>query len=149
MTIVLSLPVRVTDGKLPDRVFNELARVAGRFEGKTLVVEVREQKRRRSTSQNAFYWSVVVKAVTQMFRDAGNWVDEDEVHEFLKNHVGKLSQNVVTPDGEVLKVPASTKRLSTIDFELYLDRIRAWAAEYGCQIPLPHEQLTPEAKEGI
>lgn len=148
MTGGLSIPARITDGKLPARVFQELTRLAKRFEGKTLVIEVREQKRRRSSNQNAYYFGVVVKLVAQMFRDAGNWVDEDEVHEFLKQHVGKLSQNVVTPDGEVLKVPASTKRLSTMDFEVYLDRIRTWAAEYGCMIPLPNEPFPTEAKEG-
>jgi ribosomal protein L14 len=147
MTVAAEFLARVTGGKLPTHVYQDIARVAEKFDGKVLVVSVKERKRQRSLSQNSYYFGVVVKSITRMFREAGNYVDEDEVHEFLKQHVGKLSQNVVTPDGEVLKVPASTKRLSTMDFELYLDKVRAWAAELGCMIPLPNETLT-EAKEG-
>jgi hypothetical protein len=33
----------------------------------------------------------------------------------------------------------STTDLSTPDFEIYMEKIRAWAAGYGHKIPLPHE----------
>ncbi len=133
---------RVTNGKLPGRIFDDLAEVARRFDGKTLVVSIREQKRRRSTNQNAYYWGVVVLRVTAMFREAGNYVDDNDVHEFLKANVGKLKQNFVTPDGEVLSGPASTAKLTTTEFEVYLEKVRAWAAQWGCEIPLPHETIS-------
>jgi hypothetical protein len=77
----------------------------------------------------------------QMFRDAGNYVDAEDVHGFLKEHVGKLSRVIVTPDREVVKAPGSTTKLSTQEFEVYLEKIRAWAAGYGCVIALPNEAI--------
>jgi hypothetical protein len=146
MTIAAEFPTKVVNGKLPAGVLHSLMDAAAKLDGKAVIISIKEPKRIRSNNQNSYYFGVVVKAVTKMFRDAGNYVDEDEVHEFLKMHVGKLSQNVVTPDGEILKAPASSKRLSTMEFEVYLEKIRAWAAEYGCSIPLPHEILTTEDK---
>jgi len=48
----------------------------------------------------------------------------------------------VSPDGEVMKSLGSTTKLSTQEFEVYMENVRAWAAEYGCEIPLPNEDLT-------
>lgn len=130
---------QVTDGKLPKAVSERIAAVIRQFDGKRVVVTVKEQKRRRSLNQNAFYWGVVVQMVTQMFRDAGNYVDPEDVHDFLKLRVGKLTQVFVSPDGKVIKSIGSTTKLSTQEFEVYLERIRAWAAEFGLVIPLPNE----------
>lgn len=143
MTQSLEFCGLVTDGKLPAEVSDKIAAVIRRMEGKRVLVTVREQKRRRSLNQNAFYWGVVVEAVTQMFRDAGNYVDPEDVHDFLKLRVGKLAQVFVDPNGEVIKSTGSTTKLSTQEFEVYLDRIRAWAAEFGVVIPLPNEELQP------
>jgi hypothetical protein len=148
MTGTAELIAKVVGGKLPSRLFDDLNRLAAKLDGKTVLVSIREQKRRRSSSQNSYYWGCVVPAVTTMFRDAGNFVDHDDVHEFLKLHVGKLKQNFVTPEGEVLSGPASSAKLTTTEFEPYMDRIRAWAAECGCMIGLPNEQLPTEAEEG-
>jgi hypothetical protein len=63
------------------------------------------------------------------------------VHEFLKLRVGKLAQNVVDPNGEVHKTLGSTTKLSTMEFEAYMTKIKAWAAEFGLQIPEPGEYI--------
>jgi hypothetical protein len=112
------------------------------MDGKHLVLSLKEQKRKRSLNQNAYYWSVVVEAVTRMFREHGNYVDPEETHEFLKLRVGKLSRVIVTPDGEVVKSLGSTAKLSKMEFEAYLEQVRAWAAQWGCLIPLPNEEVS-------
>lgn len=96
-------------------------------------------KRRRSLNQNAYYWGSVVGPITQKFRDHGNNVDCEEVHQFLKEHVGKLKQALVSPDGEILTTIESTAKLSTTEMESYLEKVRAWAAEMGVRITLPNE----------
>ena len=108
-------------------------------EGKWICLTVGLAKKPRGNKQNRYYWGVVVKLVTQMFRKHGNYVDENDVHEFLKLRVGKLAQNVVMPTGEVIKSLGSSAKLSTVEFSDYCERIRAWAAQYGCNIPLPDE----------
>jgi hypothetical protein len=107
--------------------------------GKRVVVTVKEYKKKRSNPQNRYYFGCVIPLVTKFFRDAGNMVDGDDVHNYLKLRVGKLAQIFVTPDGEVIKSLGSTAKLSTIEFEVYMTNIRAWAAEYGLQIPEPNE----------
>lgn len=141
MANCLEIPFKAERGKIPASVLQRLAEAVAALEGKRLILALKEQKRKRSLNQNAYYWSVVVPAVTQMFREHGNYVDDEEVHEFLKMRVGKLAQVYVTPDGEVLKGPGSTAKLSTMEFEVYLEQVRAWAAGLGVAIPLPNETI--------
>lgn len=142
MSDALELPFLATDGRIPASVWERLGETVSRLPGKRFIITLKEQKRKRSVNQNAYYWGVVVAAITQMFRDAGNYVDGEDVHEFLKLRVAKLSRMIVTPDGEVHKSLGSTTKLSTMEFEVYLERVRAWAAEYGCVIPLPNESVS-------
>ena len=139
MTAAAEFRGLVSGGRLPAAEERELSALLARMEGKPVVVTVKEVKRRRSNDQNGYYWGVVVPAVTAMFRDAGNYVDENDTHEFLKLRVGKISRVIVTPDGEVHKSLGSTAKLSVSEFADYVARVRAWAAEHGCDIPEPNE----------
>ena len=109
--------------------------------GKRVRISVKLYQKKRSTSQNNFYWSQIVPRVTAMFREYGNYVDDDDCHEFLKMRVGKLAQVIVLPNGEVVKGLGSTTKLSTMEFEAYLERIRAWAAPLGLVLPFPGEDI--------
>ena len=135
----MKLTGTVTGGKLPTSIWQDCMKAVEGLDGKRVSVTVEVIKQKRSSNANAYYWGVVVEAVTQMFRDNGNYVDSEDVHEFLKLRVGKLAQVIVLPDGEVQKGLGSTAKLTTGEFELYMEKIRAWAAEYGCPIPLPNE----------
>jgi hypothetical protein len=131
----------VNKGCLPKGIADQIADVVRRMDGKRLRIKIEEFKQRRSSPQNRYYHGVCVKLVTQMFRDAGNNVNEDDVHLFLKLRVGKLLQVIVSPDGEVHKSVGSTKKLSKQEFEVYLEKIRAWAAGFDLIIPLPNEEV--------
>ncbi|WP_020469687.1 recombination protein NinB [Zavarzinella formosa] len=142
MTRSLDFPAIVTHGRLPEEVARQIGAVLRQLDGKRVVVSVKEAKRSRSKNQNAYYWSCVIPPIVDMFRDAGNYADAEDVHEFLKSEVGKLKRVLVTPDGEVKTAPGSTAKLNTMEFEVYLETVRAWAAEYRIEIPLPNEALT-------
>jgi hypothetical protein len=141
MSDLLELPFKPENGKPPTSVLHRFLDAVSKAGDKRLILTLREQKRRRSLNQNSYYWGVVIPAITEMFREHGNYVDGDDVHEFLKLRVGKLAQIFVTPDGEVQKGPGSTAKLSTMEFEVYLERVRAWAAEHGVVIALPNESV--------
>ena len=49
---------------------------------------------------------------------------------------------LVLPDGEVYKSLGSTAKLSTTEFTGFIEKIRAWAAQFGVEIPDPQ----PEGK---
>ena len=129
----------VRNGQLPPELSRVIRDLLRRLEGKKVRVSVQEHKRKRSCNQNAFYWAVVVPMVLEMFRGAGNDCDEELVHHYLKEHVGGLVSIVRDPSGTPKTVVGSTTALSTQEFEDYLERIRAWAAAFGVEIPLPRE----------
>lgn len=140
MTELLELSFMPQNGKLPATVTHRLVEAVAKAGDKRLVLTLKEQKKRRSLSQNAYLWGVVYPAIVAVFREHGNNVDAEDVHDFLKDRVGKLKQHFVTPAGEVLTGPGSTAKLTTTEFEAYLEKVRAWASEsLGIAIPLPNE----------
>ena len=129
-------------GHLPGQVRREFDDLVRAFAGKRLRIKVCKYQKARSQNQNRYLWGVVYPAIVAVFREHGNNVDSEDVHSYCKEHVGKLKQVFVTPDGEVLTGPGSTAKLDTQQFEVYVEKVRAWAAEtLGIGIPLPHEEL--------
>lgn len=143
--------VHVDAGRINPTLWDDIQMYARQFEGKNVIVTVKQQKRKRSLNLNAFYWGFIVTPIMQALRDFGNMVDAEETHEFLKEHVGKLNQIIVTPDGEVHKAPGSTKKMSGSEMVKYIEIVRAWAAEVlGLPLPFPneHPDYTPQPKKG-
>ncbi|MCE9567641.1 MAG: hypothetical protein K8U57_37040 [Planctomycetes bacterium] len=146
MATTLEFSAIVTDGRLPEAVSRKVGAAIRGFNGKRVIVSVKEQKRKRSNNQNAYMWGVVIKSITDAFRDAGNSVDMDDVFLFLKAEVWKTKQVFVTPDGQVLHGLGSSRNWTTMEMEARLEQARAWAAEYlGISIPLPNEHLEESA----
>ena len=135
----LDFPARLVDGRLPRVVSEAIARALRIAWNKPVVVTVKEVKRKRSRDQNAYYWACVVPAITEMFRDAGNDADCDDVHQFLKLYVGKLSNTFGLPDGELVKSVGSSAKLSKQEFSDYLEKCIAFAAQFDVIIPPPDQ----------
>lgn len=105
--------------------------------GRHFRVSFSEPKRPRSANQNAFYWGVVVPAIAN---ETGEFGKEglERVHEALKMRY--LPSDV----RGLLELPGSTAKLSTKEFEQYVENIRVDAASgelLGSPliIPLPNE----------
>jgi hypothetical protein len=107
--------------------------------GTIVLITVEKRKKRRSLNQNAYYWKVIIPAIHEMFVQNGNDVDEEDVHNYLKEQVGKLSKVILLPDGSIEKIVGSTANLSTMQFEMYVEKCRAFAAQFGFLIKLPNE----------
>jgi hypothetical protein len=138
---------RVVNGRLAASVAKQIAAVLGNAEGKQVLVSIKEVKRTRSGAQNRLLWGYIYPPIVAVFREQGNAVDAEDVHLYCKQHVGKLKQVLVTPDGEVLHTIGSTTRLSTTEFSDYVEAVRAWAVEVlGIDISLLGEQQ--ETHEG-
>jgi hypothetical protein len=141
MTVALEFICPVVDGRISDTHTKRIGEAIRAFDGRRVSLAIKEVKPTRSNNQNRYMWGVVVRMITVAFREAGNMVDDQEVYEFLKAHVWKLNQFIVSPDGEVFKSPGSTRKLTKQEMELRLEEARAWAAEVlGIQIPLPNEE---------
>lgn len=95
------------------------------------VGKVKERKQ-RSLEQNAYYHGVVLDILS---KDIG--YDHDEMHDALRYKFLQY-ENVAG-----LKTILSTTQLSTKEFEVFLERIRRWAAmDMGIFIPKPNEVQT-------
>lgn len=114
----------------------EIRRALLCIEGKRAIITIEEMKKTRSLNQNAFYWGVVLPYIVELFREHGDLITADEAHDFCRLNIGKLYKK--GGKGVLLQ---STTRLNTMDFEVYLENIRIWAAGFGVQIPLPNEQI--------
>lgn len=105
-------------------------------EGKAVELQVKRYKKARSLNQNAYYHGVIVPMI-------GNAIGEDdfeEVHAMLKSEFNY--EILVIGDAEIKK-PLSTAKLSTSDFETYLEKVRCWAAQFlSLYLPLPNEVTT-------
>lgn len=138
---------KIEGGHISDGCRKAITNALKSLEGRFAMITIEERKRNRSLSQNAYMWGVVIPPIVTAFNEYGNNVDSEQVHEFLKDEVGKLTKMVVLPDGEVKRISGSTAELKTMEFEDYLERVRAWAAEVlGIQIPMPNERFNKGAK---
>lgn len=96
-------------------------------------IYVSDTRKARSTSQNRYYWAVVIKELSDLWG-----FDKEDVHEILK--VKFLKRTTYDLGGEIIEAALSSRVLNTVEFTKYLDSIRQWALEkFGLYIPQPHE----------
>lgn len=105
------------------------------------LITIAPYRKTRSNQQNAYLWGVVYPAVLFGLQDAG-WeiTHEEQVHEYCKQAFA--AREVINKDtGEVLSLPSSTARMQTAEFNVYVDKIKAFAFEYlNVTIPEPNEE---------
>jgi hypothetical protein len=114
-------------------------------------VSVVRYRRRRSDQQNAYMWGVVLPYVAAGFQEAwGESLTSEEVHEFLKKAFLPTRTIVDKRTGEEVAIPATTTRLSTVEFMEYIERIAKFSAErLGVAIPLPNEITSDKARARV
>lgn len=131
--LMLLVPVRGNRCVWTTQDLDAIRAYVGRFDGREVRVNFSPPKRSRSTAQNRFYWSVPVGMIAQ---HTGH--TPEEVHEFLKAQF--LPRQFITIGQREVSVPKSSTDLDTVSFEVYLEHIRAFAAQQlGLNIPLPNE----------
>lgn len=121
-----------------DKVYNALGSLSpGRYE-----VSISKYKKKRSLSQQGYYFKVVVPAVRDGLIDMGfspDKLDHEATHELLKAKF--LKEDIPNEQGEFVTIIKSTTTLSTIEYTQFLEQIWQWASEFlGIHIPEPNEQ---------
>lgn len=94
--------------------------------GSEIEISVRKRRRMRSVSANAFYWAVIVKAISDY---TGH--DTTEVHAALKH---RFLQDLSDPEWPRIK---STTELTVAEFSAFCERCIGLAGELGISIPSP------------
>jgi len=101
------------------------------------VIKIASYRKKRSIDQNSYYWGVVLKYLSF---EAG--YTADEMHQLLKEKFLSY-EKVNQKTGEIDTFTGETKSLNTLDFESYLEKVRAFAFDfYDCLIPLPNEVIS-------
>ena len=103
-----------------------------RYEEKTVVITVREQKKRRSLNLNAYYWSVVVKLLSD-----NTGYDKDEMHEVLKSMFLRTKYQI---KGIWIHGTKSTTKLNNQEMQTYIEECKTFASTtLSLYIPDPNE----------
>lgn len=97
---------------------------------------------KRSLNQNAYYWLILTEYIQPALYNEG-WSDiktKEDAHVFVSDiFLKRKSVNEAT--GEIKELPISTTELTKADFNIYLNDIWRWAAEYlSINIPEPNQQ---------
>ena len=141
----LSLTIPTEDGQLRPSEAQKQAMTGYLLtrSGKAVVLRLSAPINRRSNTQNSFYWGVVLETIAA---DTGH--TSEEIHEVFKAQF--LPRKFVTVGFTEVQLPKSTTELSTIEFEQYLEQIRAWCStELGISIPIPNEEINHERQRNV
>ena len=110
--------------------------------GKPFCVEIKPYTPNRSKAQNRLMWAWIKTIVdytgmTPVEIAGETWDAKDLLHEALKQrYLPQLHHEVL---GTKCILLTSTQHLSVGEFTEYLERIEAWAAEGGIDLPRPDD----------
>ncbi len=135
---VISIQSDVKNGEIEPSILAHLLRCIKAFEGKRVSVVLRQYEKRRSRNQENFLHGYFLPALRNMFRDAGSDLSNAQVKELFKQEFG-IKEVVTLPNGNLIEILKSTSIYTTTEYEHSMERARAWAAEYGVQLPFPNE----------
>jgi len=118
--------------KLGDFSFQDLAELTDFAEWENMFVIVAKLPKKRSVSQNRYYWGVVL---TMLSEHTG--YTKDQMHEICKM---KFNLKTKALKGEIYEFGGPTKELDTKEMTDYIESIREWSMEVlQCRIPQPDE----------
>lgn len=120
---------RVNQGSLILKESAKWKEIIKKLEGKEVQLGIEKKKRKRSISQNNYYWLIV----TLISESTTHTMEE--IHEACRRKF--LARKEITIQGETLLIPRSTTELSTVEFSEYIERVRCFAAELGVVTPDP------------
>lgn len=132
---------KTRDGRLyirNRREFNQM--VAQIPETWELEVTIARRRATRSAQANAYYWGVVLEALSEH-----TGYTPEELHDVCKAKFLPKALALNNGNGEVVDeyvLGGSTRSLKTNEFHEYVEKIRRWAgADLDCYIPDPGEAM--------
>jgi hypothetical protein len=127
---MMKYSAKISEGSLTIKFPDAFRKELELFDGKDVWVEIRENKKKRSTFQNNYYWGVVVPSFLEILAKAGLDFNSEKVHDILKTRFLLVKDPYVR-----IK---STTELSPDEFNNYIMNLQAWAAtDFDYIIPDP------------
>ncbi len=100
-------------------------------------VDIKRYRKGRSSQANRYLWGCVYPAFVQFNEEQGESFTTEQCHAFFT--LKFLRSSVVNKTtGEVIgQTVASTAKMNTEEFSAYIEKIIAWLADYGIEVPTP------------
>jgi hypothetical protein len=117
---------------VPVALAKQLTQMLVKAKGKKITMTIEAYEKPASDNMKRYYRGVVLKRIHTFMREAGVNVADDDPHAYFRLKAGLFT---IDPDGK--PVPLSTKEISRTDMSTLIEVCLAWAAEHGCDIPLP------------
>ena len=127
----IPLVATIEKGELKHDFPDRFKRWLWTLEGKRVIIEVKQFRKKRSIEQNSYYWAGCVSILSKEFG-----YEPEEIHMMLREKFLRIHDEK-HPDFVIAK---STTKLTTIEFVDYIEKIQRWAAiEHQIFIPDPNE----------
>jgi hypothetical protein len=139
----ISITTDVVNGMIK-RNRNLVTEAIQSFEGKTIILTIERQTKKRSLEQNRYYWGVLIEIAKKgIYECWGECWDSNSVHNLLLNECPVYRDIVYVKTGEVKSVKKTSSEMTTIEMSLYWDKCIKYLAEnFYMDCPLPDEKLT-------
>ena len=139
------------DGSVHIRGKQKFLEDMSHFKGQTLIAEFRKPKKSRTLKQNGFYWQNYFASQKECFKEMwGETYSDSDLHDWNKNNI--FCKEVVDEEsGEIFKMPRSSTKLSTVEWEECLEIGRTFFLnKFNWTLPYPNSQsemfIDPEAE---
>lgn len=130
----------LVNGEVPEMMRKSIIDFINQFDGKKIVVKVKEWRKPRSAKQNQYMFGIISKYLVPVYRESGNDWDEFDVHESIMAELGYTTV-IFDPKGKPHRKRMHSSDFNTMNMEEYLSRFRAYcSSNLGVFIPLPNEQ---------
>lgn len=122
--------IDMDDAKQRATLINSLRTLRGEHR-----VEIKRYRVVRSKQQNDYLWSVVYPAFVQFRNEQGEDFESDDAHRMFG--LKFLRKPIIDKEtGEILgQTIRSTTTLDVAEFSEYVEKIIAWLADYGIEVP--------------
>lgn len=135
---------KVENGRIPKYVSESIRRLLEKKREGLIKISIEDYVSSRTNPQNRYYWKVIVGGIKDHMKASGVCTSAEGIHEYIKNVLCPDICEVETVerifDFDYQFKKKTTAKLTTEQFSELCERVRAWAAENGLQLPLPNEQ---------
>ena len=119
-----------------------IARELRPYQGKTLIISIREYEEKRSDRQNRWYWITVQIVIAFRYDNEGEYYTDDEVHLYNMIHIADRKPVIREVFGRetIVMEGKTTSQMSVKDFMEFKEKLQKHYAEMGCVIPDPQQE---------
>src|SRR3990167_2095648 len=102
-----------------------------------VILNIEKPRKQRSLNQNSYYWGVIIEMIAEE-QGIYSETEKQDLHFWLMKQF--LTLKKITFFGKSEDKDPSSRELSTVEFNEYIDKITIWAAEFlNLTIPAPSE----------